>query len=143
MGVPVLKLNAVRGCDVPPHGDCRTTKKGHSCLHTKSGHSSRTYPDLLRSNTDRGGQRGRQRIKHARGSLHGDNVAIWAQAADDALDRARQLRMPMKLVAGMDVGDVDLDDGSVERLERIINRNGRERVAGRIDDDGSVLWRAD
>jgi len=65
-----------------------------------------------------------------------DNVAIWAQAADDALDRARQLRMPMKLVAGMDVGDVDLDDGSVERLARIINRNGRERVAGRIDDDG-------
>jgi hypothetical protein len=44
--------------------------------------------------------------------------------------------MAMELVAGMNVGDVDLDDGSLERLEGVINWDGRERVTGRIDDDG-------
>src|SRR5262245_48958319 len=44
--------------------------------------------------------------------------------------------MSMQLVSGMDVGDVDLDDGPVESLEGIVDRNGRERVAGWIDDDG-------
>jgi len=100
------------------------------------GQSQCTYPGLLRSNTDRRGQRGRERLKDMRGSLHGDNVALRAQAADDALDRARKLRMAMELIAGMDVGDVNLDDGPVERLEGIVDRNGRERVARGIDDDG-------
>ena len=43
--------------------------------------------------------------------------------------------MPMKLVAGMDVGNVHFENRPFESLECIENGNGCKRVARRIDDD--------
>jgi hypothetical protein len=41
----------------------------------------------------------------------------------------------MQFVARVDVGDMHLDDRPFEDLERVEYRDGRERVAGRVDDD--------
>src|SRR4029079_16240609 len=97
---------------------------------------SGTGPELMRSNADWGRQRGWQRFKDTCGGLHGDDVAVWAQTANDTFHCTGQLRMAVELVAGMNVRYVDLDDRPVEGLESIVDRNGRERVAGRVDNDG-------
>jgi hypothetical protein len=42
----------------------------------------------------------------------------------------------MQLITGVDVGDVHLDDGAFERLERIDDGNRGEGIGGGVDDDG-------
>ena len=66
----------------------------------------------------------------------GQHVAVGTGAADDAPGRARDDRMAVQLVAGVDVGDVHLHHGAVEGLERVEERDGGEREGGRVDDDG-------
>jgi hypothetical protein len=44
--------------------------------------------------------------------------------------------VPVQLVARMDVRDMHLDDGAIEHLEGVNHGDRRERMGGRIDDDG-------
>src|SRR6266480_4202123 len=44
--------------------------------------------------------------------------------------------MPVQLVAGVNVGDVDLKDRSLENLQRVVHADRGEGVRGGIDDQG-------
>jgi len=44
--------------------------------------------------------------------------------------------MAVVLVTRVDVGDMHLDDRPLERLERVQQGDGGERVGGRVDHDG-------
>ena len=44
--------------------------------------------------------------------------------------------MPVIFVAGVDVGNVHLQHGSFEYLDRVDDGDRGEGIAGRIDDDG-------
>src|SRR4051794_16719702 len=47
--------------------------------------------------------------------------------------------MTMQFVPRVDVGDMQFDDWPFEGFERVEHRNRRERVGGRVDDDGISL----
>src|SRR5262245_16117610 len=63
------------------------------------------------------------------GGLHGDEIAIRAEAGDHGLDGGRQLRMTVKLVARMDVRDVHFEGRPVEDLDRIEHCRSSARAA--------------
>lgn len=44
--------------------------------------------------------------------------------------------MPVQFVARVDIGDVDFERRSLERLDGVENGDRGEGIAGRIDDDG-------
>ena len=69
------------------------------------------------------------------GGLHRQQIAVGSGAADHDAGDGGDFRVAVQLVACMNVRDVDLDDGTVERLQRIDDGDGREGVAGGIDDD--------
>jgi AcrR family transcriptional regulator len=66
-------------------------------------------------------------------------VAGCAHADDDAGRGPGHQRVVIDALAGMDVGDMELDLRSVEHLQRVQKRHRGEGVAGRIDDDAAGL----
>jgi hypothetical protein len=64
-------------------------------------------------------------------------VAEGPEAADDPGGSERHQGCSIELVTPVDVGHVDLRDGLIQRLQRIQQRDGAEREAGRVDDHGS------
>jgi hypothetical protein len=49
----------------------------------------------------------------------------------------------MQFVAGVDVGDVDLEDRAFENLQGVEHRDRGEGIGGGVDDRGSASMRAD
>jgi len=49
--------------------------------------------------------------EHLQGRLHGDDVAIKTQSANDGSRSTRQYRVPVPFVAGVYVGYVKFDNG--------------------------------
>jgi hypothetical protein len=60
----------------------------------------------------------------------------FAEAADHRADDRGNFGMPMLLVAAVDVRDVQLDDRAFEDLQCVDDRDRREGIGGRVDDDG-------
>ena len=49
--------------------------------------------------------------------------------------------MPAKLLAGMDIADMHLDDRRLHREQRVQNRDRRRRMSRRIDDKPDCFFR--
>ena len=84
-------------------------------------------------------QRRRQPIgefaQHLRGRLHGKNVAIGAQSADNGRRRRGQYRVTMQFIPGVNVGNVQLNDRPAECFQCVEQGNRGERISGGIDDE--------
>jgi len=75
-------------------------------------------------------------LRHLCDRVHRRDVAVRPQPADHAGRGMRQPGMAVVFVAGMDVGNVHLQDRPLERLQRVEDRDRGKGIAGRIDDDG-------
>ena len=86
-------------------------------------------------NAPMGGSRLRSSTARAATACHREVVALLAEAHDRAGgDRRDHARVPPGF-AGVRIGDVHLDDGPVERGQRIVDRPGVVRERAGVDDD--------
>src|SRR5436190_2022499 len=68
----------------------------------------------------------------------GDAITLRPQARDYGGSHLRDQGMVIDRFAAMNVGNVQFDDWACEHLQRIENRNRREREGSRIDDDAAA-----
>src|SRR5262245_53758748 len=66
-------------------------------------------------------------------------VAIGAEAGDDRGSDEGHIRVVVIRLPFVNVGNVQFDDGPRKHLEGIEDRDRRERIGGRIDDDAAAL----
>ena len=69
----------------------------------------------------------------------GEAVAVEAEAGDDALADGGQQWLVAEGFAGVDVADVDLDDGSADGGNGVGDGHRRVGVAAGIEHDGAVV----
>ncbi len=68
----------------------------------------------------------------------GEAVGVEAEAADDTLAGCRDEGMVAELFTLMDIGDVHLDDGALQRADAVVESHRRMGIGSGIEHDAVV-----